>query len=109
MPSARLLWPPTRKRTRVRRVASERRSSLTEDGWLEHLLAPLAEARRCRVLRRPLNGVVETFVLRPGHVGHALSHRIGHTESDESVLVGLEWNLLEPDVFAEHLGDDLGH
>src|SRR5690349_20404020 len=27
----------------------------------EHRFAPLAEARRCRVLRRPLNAVIEAF------------------------------------------------
>src|SRR3989442_11008920 len=109
MPSACLLWPPTRKRTRVRRVASERRSSVTENGWLEHLFAPLAEARGSRVLRRSLNAVVEALVLGPGHVGHALRHRLGHPESDETVLVGLERNLLVAHLLAEHLRDDLCH
>ncbi len=44
-----------------------------------------------------------------GHVGHPLGHRIGHTEADKPVLVGLEGDLLEARFLAEYLGDDLGH
>src|SRR5580693_260023 len=76
---------------------------------LEHLFAPLAEAGRRRVLRGALYAVVQALVLGPGHVGVPLSHRIGHAEADEPVLVGLERDLLEAHVLAEHLRDDLGH
>src|SRR5439155_777697 len=44
-----------------------------------------------------------------GHVGIPLSHRIGHAEANEPVLVGLERDLLEAHVLAEHLRHDLGH
>jgi hypothetical protein len=39
------------------------RGCLLEDGSLEDLFAPLAEARRRRVLRRSPDGIVEAFVL----------------------------------------------
>src|SRR5580698_2331195 len=82
---------------------------LTQDGGLEYLFAPLAETGRRRVFRRPLDGVVQAFVLRPGHVGHPLGHRVGQAEADEPVLVRRERDLLEAHRPAEDLGDDPGH
>jgi len=83
--------------------------ALRGDRRLQDLLGPLAEAGRSRVLRGALDAVVNALVLRPGHVGHPLSHRIGHAEADEPLLVGLERVLLEPDLFPEHVRHDLGH
>src|SRR5689334_10058419 len=88
-------------------VRADRR--LRGDCGLEYLFAPLAEAGRCRVLRGAPDAVVQALVLRPGHVGVPLSHRVGGAEAEEPVLVGLERDLLEAHVLAEHLRHDRGH
>src|SRR5580693_6183269 len=46
------------------------------DGWLEGVLAPLAEAGGGGGARVAGLGVVDSVVLRLGHAGHILRHRL---------------------------------
>src|SRR6478609_11994477 len=91
----------------IRPGAQTTRKGLTER-WLQHGAAPLAEARRCRVLGRAWFAQIEAVVLRRKHVDQALREILACPVTQELGLVIVGWDLLVADGAPQHLGHDAG-
>ena len=89
--------------------SSNRGTGASNQGRETNPFAPLSKAGRSCVSGCSRHTVVEAAVLGGRHVRHVFCHGLGHAEFDKPGFASPEWDLLEVDRLAQHLGHDLRH